>query len=52
MKEFTTISTVDVIGGQPVCVVVTEYVPALANDAGEIVGFCIAEVKPAGPFQL
>src|SRR3954452_24928189 len=35
--------------GQPLTVIVTEYVPASASVAFARVGFCSAEVKPFGP---
>ena len=34
-----------------ISVTVRLYVPALAKLAGKIVGFLMAEVKPAGPLQ-
>lgn len=37
---------------QPATVKVTEYVPALAEAAEEIEGFCSVEVKEFGPVQL
>src|SRR5438874_8828893 len=46
---FTTTFVVPAAEGQPLTVMVTEYVPASAVVAFERVGFCCAEVKPFGP---
>src|SRR3954447_25831943 len=45
----TTTVVVPAAEGQPLTVIVTEYVPASASVALERVGFCCAEVKPFGP---
>src|SRR4051794_41239372 len=42
----TTTVVVPAAEGQPLTVIVTEYVPASAGVALERVGFCCAEVKP------
>jgi hypothetical protein len=46
---FTTTFVVPAAEVQPLTVTVTEYVPAKAVVALERVGFCSADVKPAGP---
>src|SRR6266513_87924 len=46
---FTTTFVVPAAEGQPLTVIVTEYVPASAVVAFARVGFCCAEVKPFGP---
>src|SRR5947207_3336234 len=46
---FTTTLVVPAALGQPLTVMVTEYVPASAVVALVRVGFCSAEVKPFGP---
>src|SRR3954470_1520745 len=46
---FTTTFVVPAAEGQPLTVMVTEYVPASAVVALARVGFCWAEVKPFGP---
>src|SRR6266516_106203 len=46
---FTTTFVVPAAEGQPLTVIVTEYVPASAVVAFERVGFCCAEVKLFGP---
>ena len=46
---FTTTDVVPAAEVQPLTVTVTEYVPAAAKVAFEIVGFCSDEVKPFGP---
>src|SRR6266513_1841283 len=45
----TTTFVVPAADGQPLTVMVTEYVPASAVEALERVGFCCADVKPFGP---
>ena len=47
------IVTVTVPAGpvHPFSVAVTEYVPAFDEVAGDITGFCEAEVNPFGPFH-
>src|SRR3954452_20750353 len=45
----TTTDVVPAADGQPLTVIVAEYVPASAVVALERVGFCWAEVKPFGP---
>src|SRR3954453_5661872 len=47
----TTTDVVPAAEGQPLTVIVTEYVPASAVVALARVGFCCAEVKPFGPVQ-
>ena len=45
----TTTFVVPAAEGQPLTVIVTEYVPASAVVAFARVGFCCADVKPFGP---
>src|SRR5436309_6991482 len=47
----TTTFVVPAAEGQPLTVIVTEYVPPSAVVALERVGFCCADVKPFGPVQ-
>src|SRR4051795_1205426 len=47
----TTTDVVPAAEGQPLTVMVTEYVPASAGVALERVGFCRDDAKPFGPVQ-
>ena len=47
----TTTDVVPAAEGQPLTVIVTEYVPASAVVALERVGFCRDDAKPFGPVQ-